>query len=297
MIRSSDLARAGCKYLGEKYTTMDCQKFVRQCMADEGLSAPPGSNKLYRTMTWTGTPEECKKKFGRIPVGAFLFIHAFDGGEEARGYHDGKGNASHIGIYTGKTGQEMVNIAIATGNTRAVNYNFGDGAIHSSQSREHVATSNFSGKSIRGGWNKIGLWEKIDYGTKINRILNEKEETEGTGGKMYNAVLSGGNTASPLNMRESKSTRSKLITMIPQGATVTVEAEEGDWALVEYRGTEGYVLSQFVHADEAPASQDPTEHVQPGGQVTLQLTYEQATTLLPALENLVNQLVTTVGRG
>jgi hypothetical protein len=76
-----------------------------------------GSNAWYRAMDWTGTPEECMKTFGQIPIGATLFIWANDGGEEARGYHDGKGNASHIGVFIGR-------------NT---------GAIHSSASRGKVA--------------------------------------------------------------------------------------------------------------------------------------------------------------
>ena len=52
-------------------------------------------------ITWKGTIEECRKKFGQIPLGAFLFLLKWDGGEEERGYHDGLGNASHVGLYTG----------------------------------------------------------------------------------------------------------------------------------------------------------------------------------------------------
>lgn len=54
---------------------MDCQKFVEKCLADVGIKKDlAGSNAWFRYMTWTGTPEECKKKFGKVPAGAFLFI-------------------------------------------------------------------------------------------------------------------------------------------------------------------------------------------------------------------------------
>jgi len=57
---------------------------------------------MYRThIRWRGTIEECKKKFGCIPQGAFLFLVKHDGGEVERGYHDGLGNACHVGLYVG----------------------------------------------------------------------------------------------------------------------------------------------------------------------------------------------------
>ena len=50
---------------------------------------------------WKGTIEDCKKKFGEIPQGAFLFLLKWDGKEAERGYHDGLGNATHVGLYLG----------------------------------------------------------------------------------------------------------------------------------------------------------------------------------------------------
>ena len=140
----------GDQYLGRAYSEMDCQAFVEQCLKSVGCTMDlKGSNAWFRKVQqegWTGSPEECVKQFGCVPKGAFLFIHAFDGGEEKRGYHDGKGNASHIGIKTGR----------------------GKGAIHSSASRGCVAESEFHDKTIRnGGWNMVGLWNRMDYGKTI----------------------------------------------------------------------------------------------------------------------------------
>lgn len=176
MVNGKELARAGCPMLGTPYSTMDCQAFIEACLKACGNSTNlAGSNAWLRRIAsegWIGTPQECRDKFGEIPVGAFLFIREFDGKEPAKYQGDGFGNASHIGLYTGMTGQEMVDIAVSAGDTRAVNYNFGDGAIHSSSSRGHVATSKFAGKAISGGWNIIGLWRAVDYGERINAILN-----------------------------------------------------------------------------------------------------------------------------
>ena len=151
MIDGNRLAEVGFEKLGTAYKKMDCQAFVEWCLRQCGLTKDlAGSNAWYREVMrngWVGSPEACVQQFGKVPAGAFLFIHTLDGGEERRGYHDGLGNASHIGIVTGK----------------------GEGAIHSSSSRGCVAESKFRGKSINGGWNKIGLWNRVvyDYGEGI----------------------------------------------------------------------------------------------------------------------------------
>ena len=145
MIDGNKLGAVGFEKLGTPYREMDCQAFIEWCLRQCGLKKDlAGSNAWYREVMKNGTvmtPEECVKQLGKVPAGAFLFIHAFDGGEEKRGYRDGLGNASHIGIVTGK----------------------GEGAIHSSSSRGCVAESRFRGKTIRGGWNRVGLWNRVRY--------------------------------------------------------------------------------------------------------------------------------------
>lgn len=112
---------------------------------------------MWRDMAWKGTPEECKKKFGCIPVGAWLYIVSDNGGEVARGYRDGLGNAEHVGVYTGET----------------------LGAVHASASRGKVADSTFEGKTIRnGGWNQVGLCKLLDYGEKVQAILDGGDEDQ-----------------------------------------------------------------------------------------------------------------------
>ena len=96
-------------YIGNPYSRWDCQAFVEQVLKDLGVRKPDGSiynwkgsNSMFRNLIrWRGTIEECKRKFGCIPLGAFVFIVKHDGGEIARGYHDDLGNSSHVGLYVG----------------------------------------------------------------------------------------------------------------------------------------------------------------------------------------------------
>ena len=230
MIKASDLAKAGCRYLGTPYSVLDCQAFVEKAMAACGLHKNlPGSNAWYRQMTWVGTPEECVQRYGGIPPGAFLYILK-PTGEPEKYKKDGIGNASHIGIYTGMTGKEMVQIGLDSGDQIAGGYNYGDGAIHSSSSRGAVCTSKFEGKTINGGWNRIGLWEtEIDYG----------------GGGMevtYQARVVGG----ALNMRAKPDKSSDRICQIPDGSIVTVTEDLAGWSKVVYNSNTGYVMTMYL---------------------------------------------------
>lgn len=96
-------------YIGIPYSKLDCQGFVEEVMKDAGVRKSDGnpynwrgSNSMWRNyISWRGTIDECIKKFGEIPQGAFLFLLKNDGGEKERGYHDELGNASHVGLYLG----------------------------------------------------------------------------------------------------------------------------------------------------------------------------------------------------
>lgn len=121
---------------------MDCQGLVEYCLIQAGVPQKEcglaGSNAHWRACVWRGTPAECLQAFGCIPGGAALFI--WTAGHNAK-YDDENGDASHIGLVWGK----YVSIA-------------------ASASREKVIESNFAGKAINGGWNRIGLLPWVDYG-------------------------------------------------------------------------------------------------------------------------------------
>lgn len=53
-------------------------------------------------------------------------------------------------------------------------------------------------------------------------------------------------TASNLNFRTEASISSKVIKVLPQGTTVIIIEEQGDWLKVEYEGDEGYLFKSYV---------------------------------------------------
>ena len=246
--KASDLIRAAPRFLGVPYSTMDCQAFVEAALKEIGISENlPGSNAWYRHMTWVGTPEECKASFGRIPKGAFLFILSHNGKEPEKYKSDGIGNASHIGIYTGMTGAEMVRIADEAGIVNALKYDFGNGAIHSSQSRGFVCTSNFKGKAIDGGWNRIGLWDKLSYDINI-----PGEQTEEV--KPMTATVNGPN-GETVFLRTKPSSQASWICRVPTGAEVETGENKNGWTAVSYYGQKGYMMSKYL----APAGSEPEQ--------------------------------------
>ena len=91
-------ARTG-NYLGIPYTQLDCQGFVEKVLADCGIHKDwRGSNHMWRDAL---NGKYRIVDYDSIPIGAWLFVVADDGGEKARGYTDNEGNAKHVGIYIG----------------------------------------------------------------------------------------------------------------------------------------------------------------------------------------------------
>ena len=173
----ADKARSP-EYNKLKYSQVDCQAFCELVLSDIGVKQEngraynwKGSNDIARNAcSWIGTIAECKEQFGCIPLGAWAFIwENKTGNEEKRGYHDGKGNFSHIGIYVG-----------------------------SDTVRDSTRYKNVSGTYVRDGvanralsaFNRIGLCKYLDFSipggytdceevvTIINDIRNKLNELE-----------------------------------------------------------------------------------------------------------------------
>lgn len=230
-------AEQGEKYLGTPYDEMDCQAFVEQMLSDVGIVRNwPGSNAMGRDMRWIGTPEECKKKFGFIPVGAWLFILKQDGGEPEKYKADQIGNFSHVGVKTG-VGEK--------------------GAIHSSSTRKCVAWSTFNDATIKnGGWNMVGLCKLLDYGKKIDEILTQNE-VDAMVEEMANATIVAENGL-PVNFRKAPAAYSTIYDKLPVGTRVTVTGENGGWYTVMYNGKTGYIMKQFVKMEPKTEVSDPS---------------------------------------
>ena len=290
-VSAEKLSLAGDQFIGRSYSEMDCQEFIERCLAAVGIRINlTGSNAWFREMTWTGTPEECRQTFGNVPKGAFIFILAHDGGEPAKYRPDGKGNASHIGMKTGR----------------------GKGAIHSSKSRGGVCESEFHDTTIRnGGWNMIGLWDRLDYGKSINWVLDHigigpapadpPEEDEKEVEPVQATVWSENDL--PVNFREKPSKKGTLIEKIPLGETVTVLSRDGDWCRIQWNGKTGYMMTEFLafEGGQDPADDSGDDFVpgdaDDGERIPLYFTRRELQTMQPVLEELADRMAEIVGRG
>ena len=133
------------KYNSIKYDDLDCQAFVEKVLYDSGCRKSDGaaynwrgSNSMWRNaLSWRGSISECIAKFGAVPDGAWVFIVKYDGGEKEKGYNDGEGNASHVGIYVG--------------------FNLTRDSTRSSKGRDGV------GYRPIDDWNMVGLCKYLDY--------------------------------------------------------------------------------------------------------------------------------------
>ena len=281
MIDAKKLGPAGCRYLGTPYTTMDCQAFWERTLKDCGVKKDlGGSNSWYRYMMkhgWCGTPEECRKTFGGIPEGATLYIRKDVSDSTPAQYRDdGIGDITHMGIFTGMTGKEMVQIALDAGVSHADKYNYGDGAINSSSSRGGVCTSKFTGKSISGGWNRVGLWlEQISYGDTPEPGPEPKEPDTAI------VVAESGST---VKMRAKPTQKCGLYWDVPICAEVTVydwdaaTDEKGQpWSRIRWAGQDGYMLTEFLRDEDEPDTPvDPDDHSGLWTVTITGLTYDQA---------------------
>ena len=150
----ADLAKDK-KYDRLKYADADCQAFCELVLKDLGVRDSSGkaynwkgSNDMARNaVSWIGTKEECIAAFGDIPPGSWAFIWEDKTGKEKdRGYYDGKGNYSHVGIYVGNN--------IVRDSTR---YKGSDGKYI----RDGVADRALS------AFNRIGLPKMLDFGGNV----------------------------------------------------------------------------------------------------------------------------------
>lgn len=283
---------AGDKYLGRSYDEMDCQAFVERCMADCGLQIDlGGSNSWYREIRengWVGTPEECVKLFGSVPKGALLFIRSEVGPKTPGKFRtDGIGDITHIGIKTGRN----------------------EGAIHSSHSKGGVVTSPFKDKTVpNGGWNRVGLYNRIDYGKSVNWVVEhsgsgEKPTTE-TEEEQPVKMKTAADTGQNVNMRSKPNQWASLVDRVPIGQTVEVMGTDGEWSRVSWKGKKGYMMSQYLVADDSgipaedPDDFEPVDGDHDGGErVALYFAVEELAAALPILEKATSQILETVGRG
>lgn len=125
---------------------MDCRGLVEWILRELGMDVDiAGTNTMWRTMlSERGTIEECVDKHGEVPLGALVFIRAFDGGEPEKYQDDGEGNVYHVYVKIEECGSSSL--------------------IHASEGHLMVCTRSFQDEEIpNGGPNLYGLIDGVDY--------------------------------------------------------------------------------------------------------------------------------------
>lgn len=71
-----------------------------------------------------------------------------------------------------------------------------------------------------------------------------------------------------LNLRADQSTSAEILETIPEGATVTLSEDRGEWYKVTHRGTSGWIFAEYVSLLPASTGTDPaTTDLSPNGKV------------------------------
>ena len=262
--KAYELSYKGDQYLGTPYGTgsgeIDCQKLWELMLKGVGISVNlAGSNAWYREMMkngWVGTPEECKQKFGYIPEGAALFILKQDGREPAKYKADGIGNASHIGVVTHRTAEEMIALKIqnipeenvADRKAFREKVSHGNWAIHASSTRGCVATSDFHDRTIEGGWNRVGLWNRLSYNTAVDTYFGNNESVADIVSEVKTMMETYQVVGGTLNLRAKKDRKSARLAELPEGMVVNVlDKTDAEWWKIRTAYDDvGYVMSQFL---------------------------------------------------
>lgn len=114
--------------------------------------------------------------------------------------------------------------------------------------RESASTSSAklivipAGASVTLLANSTDGWAKITYSDKTGY-----SSTEFLNAPSGSAVKMGGVTTAAVNLRQSKSTSSTALTVVPKGAKVSVsDNSDAEWAMASYDGKSGYISKDYL---------------------------------------------------
>lgn len=131
----------------------------------------------------------------------------------------------------------------------------------------------FKRSKLSEGWDCVGYLTDVEYRDDSMEVL--PVET-------YTAMVAA-SSGDTVRMRRAPSTESDTIRKVPVGETVTVRETAQGWAQIEWGGVIGYMMSQYLLADDEEPAQPDDEYV------TIELPRQMAETMLDLLENALGQ--------
>ena len=228
------------------YAQEDCQGFIEGTLRRAGgeMKNYAGSNDMYRNAV-TGVIPLGEAIAGRKLVpGMVLFIVVKDGGEPAQYRGDGRGNASHVGWYTGGACE----------------------VVHSSAAKGGVAAS-----TLKNGWTHAGWLREVDYG---------EAQTDTPAASAASTAYIDLPADETVFHRITPSSSSAWFARIRGQEQVELVSVRDGWARVRYGGHDGYVMAGFVAGGPAVPLAETQESADP---VTFTCPRGAAQTLLAAL--------------
>jgi mannosyl-glycoprotein endo-beta-N-acetylglucosaminidase len=94
--------------------------------------------------------------------------------------------------------------------------------------------------SETNGWSKVNVDGKTGYVSSTYLITKQENSIK------YVSI----NPSSSLNVRESASTKAKVLTKLKQNTKVEVVSESNGWSKIKVNGINGYVASEYIKADQ-----------------------------------------------
>lgn len=102
-------------------------------------------------------------------------------------------------------------------------------------------------------------WTRVQYGETTGYVMTKFLDVSGSSaaedqvqGQQVTVATNGG----WLNMRQSASTQATVLCSIPNGTTVTLLEQSGDWCHIRYGTTAGYVMTSFLSIGQQSTQQD-----------------------------------------
>lgn len=129
-----------------------------------------------------------------------------------------------------------------------------------------------------------GSWYKVSYGGKTGYVASQYVKVS-TASTMTPSSASYYKTTVNLNMRLTAASWSRVLTTIPNGATVKYVSRYGSWYKVSYNGKTGYVASQYLSATGAPTTTTSTTSYQTTVNLNMRLSAASWSTVLMTIPN------------
>ena len=196
---------------------IDCSGLFVKCYQDQGASIYHGSNTIYR--------KYCSEK-GKLTNASQLqqgmAVFKWNAKTPSK-FNDGLGDFQHIGLVTSVQPLRIV---------------------HASSAAGCVTTDTKLGKWAYWGWLKDVTREAGGPAAP-----DEMEGGEESSMAEYCTVIA--ESGSTVNIRAKAKTSAALVERVPIGARVEVLGVCGSWTRVKFGSRTGYMMSQFLTAEEA----------------------------------------------